>query len=265
MDVNFKNTPFPGTSYVGSDVSVLNMRCKVLLGENVQAIQNKHILDLGSHDGRMSFACLQLGAKHVTGIEGRQNNVDAANQNLIKCGCNKENFRFIKGDAIDGVKTFKPGEIDTVLCLNFFYHTSRQLELIRNLRALSPKYLIIETYIDTSINQLVEQLKKTKLGRLALFFDQFSGNKRFTNITDQLVQNRSFLSFRTESTVKDGRTIEDGGWVARPSMSFLFEMFRYLKYDFRQLNWITKDLDRSSAFSKKYINGTRVAFICERS
>ena len=48
-----------------------NWRCEILLTRNQEAIKNKNILDLASHVGALTYGCLKLGAKHVTGVEGK--------------------------------------------------------------------------------------------------------------------------------------------------------------------------------------------------
>src|SRR6185436_700597 len=57
------------------------------------------VLDLGSHDGRFSYAALKMGAAHVTGIEARPHLVENCVQNMAKLQVNSTNFRFIHGDA----------------------------------------------------------------------------------------------------------------------------------------------------------------------
>ena len=47
----------------------VNARIDILLNKNPEAIQNKSILDVGSHTGIFSFAALQLGAKDVYGVD----------------------------------------------------------------------------------------------------------------------------------------------------------------------------------------------------
>ncbi|SVD90561.1 uncharacterized protein METZ01_LOCUS443415, partial [marine metagenome] len=47
----------------------INARIGVLLDNNRQYLQNKSILDIGSHTGIFSWAALQLGAKFTHGID----------------------------------------------------------------------------------------------------------------------------------------------------------------------------------------------------
>jgi len=147
FQVNYENTPFLQTSETGPHPNRLNWRCEILLTRNQKAIKGKRILDLASHDGRFSWACLELGANHVTGVEGRQHLVESATDNLMGLGYKPEEFTFIQGDIFDYLPGVKPQEFDTILCLGFFYHTVRQIELLSEIKRIQPKFMVLDTYI----------------------------------------------------------------------------------------------------------------------
>jgi hypothetical protein len=107
-------------------------------------------LDIASHDGRWSFAALKAGASYVVGIEARDYLVDAARANLLRYGTEEKSFRFICGDAFEGLDDLEPGSIDTVLCFGFFYHIANHMLLLSKIARLKPKYLIVDTalYLD---------------------------------------------------------------------------------------------------------------------
>ena len=92
FSVDFQGTPFLETSRVYATASYLNHTCEVLLTRNLHAIRNKNILDIASHDGTYSYACLQLGAKHVLGVEPRPHLVHDAIENLTSLS-HKTKFR----------------------------------------------------------------------------------------------------------------------------------------------------------------------------
>ncbi len=114
--VNFQNTPFLETSKTAAYSNRLNWRCELLLTRNQSVIKNKRILDLASHDGRFSWACLKLGAKHVTGVEARAYLVESSIKNLNSLGIDSANFEFICGDIFDCLANFEPEQFDTILC-----------------------------------------------------------------------------------------------------------------------------------------------------
>ena len=92
FDVNFSNTVFTETSQVWAYPDRLNWRCELLLTRQKHVVEGKRILDLASHDGRFSYACLKLGAKHVTGVEGRPHLVEHAKNNLSTMGSSQKGF-----------------------------------------------------------------------------------------------------------------------------------------------------------------------------
>src|SRR3989304_9445103 len=106
LSVNYEDTIFLQTGTIHAEALRLNWRCEMLLTRNVEAIKNKRILDLASHDGRFSYACLKLGAKHVTGIENTGHLVDSAKKNLEVLGYNSENFAFLQGDIYEFLPKF---------------------------------------------------------------------------------------------------------------------------------------------------------------
>ena len=153
--VEFENTPFLRTSHTGPQMSDteldpyrISSRCEVLFVRNPEAIKGKIILDLASHDGRLSYACLKLGAKHVTGVEGREYLVNHANDNLTQMGYSPEQFHFTQGDVFDYLEKVKPGEFDTILCCGFFYHTIRHVEMVREYQRIKPEYLLLDTLVE---------------------------------------------------------------------------------------------------------------------
>ena len=54
------------TSEIGTEPERLNRCHDVLIERNAELIRGRRILDIGSHDGRWSFAALKAGAKYVT-------------------------------------------------------------------------------------------------------------------------------------------------------------------------------------------------------
>ena len=120
--IDYENTPFPQTGKIKAETHPyrLNWRCEILLTRNQEAIESKRILDLASHDGMFSYACLKLGASHVTGVEGRENLVKSAIDNLTGLGYTQEHFSFIQDDVFNYLERVKPKEFDTILCFGFF-------------------------------------------------------------------------------------------------------------------------------------------------
>ncbi len=70
--IDFTDTQFLETSKTAAFANRLNWRAEILLSRNREVIEGKSVLDLASHDGRFSWACLELRASRVVGVEGRQ-------------------------------------------------------------------------------------------------------------------------------------------------------------------------------------------------
>ena len=64
----------------------LNGRHQAIIARNASIISGKRVLDIASHDGRWSFAALQAGAAHVTGIEPRRELIANAHETFAHYG-----------------------------------------------------------------------------------------------------------------------------------------------------------------------------------
>ncbi len=145
--ISFDDSRFLITSTTAADSNRLNWRCHLLLTQNQAFIKDRRVLDIGSHDGRFTSACLKLGAAHVVGIEGRAVLIERATENLRQEGVDSKSFRFVCGDVFDALKQFGSQEFDVVLCGGFLYHTVRQFEFFAEMQRLAPDKLIIDTAV----------------------------------------------------------------------------------------------------------------------
>lgn len=134
----------------------LNNRYRVLIESNYNIIHENSVLDLGSHDGRWSFAAIKNGAKHVIGIEGRSFHVEKAKKNMKNYGVPEEQYTFIVGDVHSEINKIPTGSIDIVFCFGFFYHTMEHIFLLDQIKRINPKYLILDTSISDHNNPIIE-------------------------------------------------------------------------------------------------------------
>ena len=136
--------------YETSETSVqpwrLNLRYEAIFEENRDAFAHARVLDIASHDGRWSFAALQAGAAHVTGIEARPELVEEALENLRTYGIGDDRVEFVTGDVFSVMATADQ-PVDVVLCLGFFYHTLRYPELWKRMAQSTPQTMIIDTEV----------------------------------------------------------------------------------------------------------------------
>jgi len=148
---------FRETSPTAFRPSRLNLRHQALIGSNRDILQGARVLDIASHDGRWSFAALEAGARHVTGVEPRRNLVENANATLAAYGADPESYRFICGDIFE-VLPRERLDVDVVLCLGFLYHTLRFPELFRRIADLNPTHLIVDTKVATDPEPVIRVL-----------------------------------------------------------------------------------------------------------
>jgi SAM-dependent methyltransferase len=123
----------------------LNMQYHAIIGANADAIRGKRILDLACHNGHWSYAAAMMGAAHITGVEGRPEQVDLGNKAMAKHSIPADKYTFIVGDIPTSLKEFKAGQFDTIFCLGFLYHTMHHMAVIGRIGDLRPETIVIDS------------------------------------------------------------------------------------------------------------------------
>lgn len=227
---------FLETSGTASKPDRLNLRYEAMIQANCDILEGARVLDIASHDGRWSFAALQVGARHVTGIEPRQNLVDNANSTFVEYGADPTSYRFLCGDAFE-VLPQEHLDVDVVLCLGFLYHTLRYPELFRRIRDLDPTYLIIDTKVFNEPKPVIRMLINKAEQEGHAVADTFS---------------------------QDTFTL-----VGKPSMRALIQILKVYGFDVEQTyDWpalIARNPHIPKKFSLAYEDGTRVTLRCRRA
>ena len=121
----------------------LNGRYEAIIERNLDLIRGKRILDIGSHDGRWSFAANEAGADYVVGVEPRPELVEGANAHFLRAGVDQSRFEFIVGDALQTLSE-REIRVDTAFVLGV-YHLDYHVELIGKLRETGAQSIIIDT------------------------------------------------------------------------------------------------------------------------
>lgn len=133
--------------YDGSDKQVerMNLRHQFIIGPVEDQIAGAKVLDLAAHDGRWAYAFAGAGARRVVGIEGRQEMIDkfadfpdADLKARVELRCN-DIFRGIQ-EEIDRGETY-----DVIGVLGIFYHIMDHYHLLRQLLALKPSLVIVDS------------------------------------------------------------------------------------------------------------------------
>lgn len=260
--INYENTPFLKTSKIGTNPNRLNWRSQILLVRNQEAIRGKRILDLASHDGRFSYACLELGASHVVGVEGRQHLVEFARENLSSLGYKTEHFAFIHDDVFNYMREVKPRQFDTILCFGFFYHTLRQIELLREIERIRPAYFILDTHVARGV--FVDRFIFSKLRPKLKHFFRIgeTSDKAREMLSVANVRAKACLVFTPESHIKEGATIEAIDLIAWPTRNLIELLLKSHGFVLKQLYWNKKEITDWTAI-KDYKAGKRVSYIAQ--
>lgn len=233
----FDNYPrFLETSGTASRPDRLNLRHEAMIEANRDILEGARILDIASHDGRWSFAALQMGARHVTGIEPRQHLVDNANATFVEYGADLTSYRFLCGDVYE-VLPDEHLDVDVVLCLGFLYHTLRYPELFRRIRDLDPTYLVIDTKVFSEPKPVIRMLVN-------------KAEQEGHAVADAFSQDRFTL-------------------VGKPSLRALIQILRVYDFEVEQhYDWpalIARNTHIPAKRSLAYRDGTRVTLRCKRA
>lgn len=264
FQISYENTPFLWTSIINAYPNRLNWRSEILLTRNQEAIRGKRILDLGSHDGRLSYACLKLGASHVTGVELNSSWVNSARKNLIYSGYESEHFNFIEGDVFDFLPNAKPKEYDTILCCGFISNTARQIELLSEIKRIHPYNFILDTQITTAV--FIRPPRRTYLELLVRL-----GQLIPTSICEKLAPKRSkaIKQVQRKRLLPDGnvpclvfKQFEDHRFAATPTKTFIELALQSYDFSHRQLRWNKNEIEDWTHL-KDYKAGHRVSYIAQ--
>lgn len=108
-----------------------------LLGED---LRDSTVLDIGCNNGFFSLDIASRGAKHVTGVDLRQHNIDQATFLAEHYGVDNVEFRVSDSAHLTG-----ESKRDVVLNLGVLYHVTDPLQFLRQTYELCRKFAIIDT------------------------------------------------------------------------------------------------------------------------
>jgi hypothetical protein len=210
----------------------LGARYDCLIRDLGHLVRGRTIIDLGSHDGRWSFAAVKAGAAHVLGIEPRADLVELAKRNFAAYGVPQSSYEFVCGDALE-VLTSRQPRAETVFVFGVFYHISRHVDWAMQIVKTGARAIIIDTQItpcDGPFDHVV---------------------RYFPEATNELIN-------ATEE-VAEGAGI---AIVGHPSRGFISLLFRSTDYKLQEVDW-TPYLDRwgRGRALGDYAEGKRSTFV----
>ncbi|GAA5180705.1 methyltransferase domain-containing protein [Niveibacterium umoris] len=228
----------------------LNARHRAIIEANPEAFTGKRVLDIASHDGRWSFAALKAGANHVVGVEARSALIDNARANLARYGCAAGSYDFLQGDVFD-VLQGSVGEIDTVMCLGFFYHTIRHCEFVGLLAATGARTLIIDTEV-------------APVATATAPIPSYSVDPRRPIDSSLVIQLIKDPVHEEQMAIEDSLTRGGSTLVGRPSRGAVAFMADHFGYSTEEFDWPAhfKDWPGDAASMLDYAEGWRTTFIC---
>jgi hypothetical protein len=133
----------------------LNDRYRLMIDHHRDRIEGATILDFGSYDGRWTYAAIEAGAKHVTGIEINPVYNAQAEKNMEELGVSPESYDFIVGDVLDELNKVTPGSVDGVIFAGLFYHITYHVELMEALKRSGVKWIIMDTGVLSSDQPII--------------------------------------------------------------------------------------------------------------
>ena len=109
------------------------------IADNLDIIQNKKILDIGSGLGDFGLFCLEDGAEQVIGIDSRMIFYTGMRR-FLKTHPEYNHYYPWHGDLYNLPKKI---DGDTILCLGVFCHIHNHIEFLKELHNLSATHLIL--------------------------------------------------------------------------------------------------------------------------
>ena len=197
----------------------LNGRHQAIIARNASIISGKRVLDIASHDGRWSFAALQAGAAHVTGIEPRRELIANAHETFAHYGVEELRFDFQCGDVFD---LLSAQSFDVVLCLGFYYHTIRHAELLDKIERTGAQFAVIDTEVTPTVDEVAEAPSNDP--RL-VFANPYSVQLLSDPVDDQQMAWQ-------DSLTRNGRTL-----VGRPSRAAVKYMANHFGFACETYDW----------------------------
>ena len=205
----------------------LNGRVDTLLDRNVDVIRDCRVLDLASHMGTLSHAALQLGARHVHGIDTEEAMISKGKDLFSRTDISPDAYRFEVKDAFEFLEACEPDSYDTVFCFGLLYYVMEPFRLLKLMVRAARKCILLDTF--TARYAALQ-------GKDALQY--------YPNVSDEALDLPILLTSLTQSEKKDYRLPNAFPYKGKelalttfPSRALLEIWFQILRLDFQLLKW----------------------------
>lgn len=154
---------FVETSETGHTLDRLNARYVALIHSNRELLEGRSVLDLGSHDGRWSFAALKNGASRVTGIDHKPRLLRKSRENMEFYQVPSSSYEFVVGDMFERLDEVE--HFDVVFLFGIFYHINDHMLFLSKIAQFEPLVLIIDTRISRLERPAIELIHEKPHGK----------------------------------------------------------------------------------------------------
>jgi 2-polyprenyl-3-methyl-5-hydroxy-6-metoxy-1,4-benzoquinol methylase len=209
-----------------------------------------------------------LGAKHVTGVEGRSHLIDFASKNLLSLGYKQDNFNFIEGDIFDYLQKVEPDRFDTILCFVVLYHTIRQVKLLDQIKRILPSNFILDTFVSdqyfyptnlTRLIKLINMSQRIKLNNLI----HFTSTLKTITKADKITKTETGrLLFYYEDYTLESNTIDSTDLISIATKSLIESLFKQYNFMFSRLQWNKGSINNWKGLND-YRYGKRICYIAQ--
>lgn len=251
MNVDFSNSCFLRSSNVLAHVNRLNWRAEVLIARAPDAIRGKRILDLASHDGRFAYAALQCGAKSVVGVEAREAHVASAYGNLRTFPEFDGRYEFIESDLVTFLSNTPAHAFDTILCFGIFSHLIEQVEVLREVQRIQPKFFILDCWVAREASNLLERWRNIRVNSIVAVSQQGKATVdsiplRLIRLVRELLNPQIYktgkLVFLYEDARANGATIRESGLMAWANGSLIEMLLDHFAFDCKEIDWFDQNV-----------------------
>lgn len=215
----------------------LNARHECLIGRHVEWIKDRSILDIGSHNGRWSFAALAAGATRVLGIEARASLVEASERTFRAYGVARERFAFHASDVLAFLRHERV-KVDTVFLFGFLYHVPYHVELLQELWRTGALTIILDSAVSP---------------------EQGSGD-RFANTLSLIAERVDDISNAAYEIFPGAGT----AIVALPSRAAITFLLQAFQFEVSEISWAPYVEKWGHTGLEDYLAGQRATFLARK-
>jgi hypothetical protein len=245
------------------NLECLNARVENLLGNHLDSIKGKRVLDMASHIGTFSYAALQMGAEFIQGVDTEKRTVEKCMELFNTQKLDGEKYKFEVRDAFDLLENAPENSWDTIFCFGMLYYTTEPLRLLKLMRKAARDCILLDTF--TAAYAAIQG--KDALGIYPLMNDdtlklpmmitsRTQADKKDYQLPQSFEQNGKQLSlttFPTQSLLEI--------WFESLNMSY--QLLDWSSYATRECSWEdlnTPDQKKSSHWADVYSSRVRVSY-----